>query len=237
MTSDVMLLSATAATVAFVHTLLGPDHYLPFVAMAKARGWTIAKTVRATLLCGIGHISGSIVLGFVGVYAGIQIGTLEWVEGTRGSVAAWTLIAFGLVYMVWGLRKAYKNKPHTHGHRHAGVWHAHEHNHHRRHAHVHVDQKRAGAVGPWAIFIVFVLGPCEALIPILMYPAAKQSMASVFLVTSVFGIVTVLTMLMVVVFSVWSLKDIKLPKLERFSHVFVGGTMFMCGCSITLLGL
>ena len=33
------------------------------------------------------------------------------------------------------------------------------------------------------------------------------------------------------------LKSIKLPKLERFSHALVGVTMFVCGCSITLLGL
>lgn len=235
MTSDVMLLSATAATVAFVHTLLGPDHYLPFVAMAKARGWTIAKTVKTTMLFGVGHIMGSILIGLVGVYAGVQLGTLEWLESTRGSFAAWILIAFGLVYMVWGMRKAYKDRPHSHGHFHGRMWHTHEHDHHDKHAHVH--KKADGVVAPWALFAVFVLGPCEALIPVLMYPAAKQSMAIVFLVTSIFSIVTVLTMLMAVVFSVWGLKDIKLPKLERFSHALVGGTMFVCGCSITLLGL
>lgn len=235
MTSEIMLLSITAATVAFVHTLLGPDHYLPFVAMAKARGWTIAKTVKITMLFGVGHIMGSILIGLVGVYAGVQLGTLEWLESTRGSFAAWILIAFGLVYMVWGMRKAYKDRPHSHGHLHGSMWHTHQHNHHDKHAHVH--KKADGVVAPWALFVVFVLGPCEALIPVLMYPAAKQSMAIVFLVTSIFSIVTVLTMLMAVVFSVWGLKDIKLPKLERFSHALVGGTMFVCGCSITLLGL
>ena len=235
MTSEIMLLSITAATVAFVHTLLGPDHYLPFVAMAKARGWTIAKTVKTTMLFGVGHIMGSILIGLVGVYAGVQLGTLEWLESTRGSFAAWILIAFGLVYMVWGMRKAYKDRPHSHGHLHGSMWHTHQHNHHDKHAHVH--KKADGVVAPWALFVVFVLGPCEALIPVLMYPAAKQSMAIVFLVTSIFSIVTVLTMLMAVVFSVWGLKDIKLPKLERFSHALVGGTMFVCGCSITLLGL
>ena len=235
MTSEIMLLSITAATVAFVHTLLGPDHYLPFVAMAKARGWTIAKTVKITMLFGVGHIMGSILIGLVGVYAGVQLGTLEWLESTRGSFAAWILIAFGLVYMVWGMRKAYKDRPHSHDHLHGRMWHTHEHDHHDKHAHVH--KKADGVVAPWMLFVVFVLGPCEALIPVLMYPAAKQSMAIVFLVTSIFSIVTVLTMLMAVVFSVWGLKDIKLPKLERFSHALVGGTMFVCGCSITLLGL
>jgi nickel/cobalt exporter len=235
MTSEIMLLSITAATIGFVHTLLGPDHYLPFVAMAKARGWTIAKTVKTTALFGVGHITGSIIIGLVGVYASIQLGALELIEGTRGSFAAWALIAFGLVYMVWGIRKAYRDRPHSHVHLHGQIWHTHQHNHHDKHAHVHQDTD--GVLAPWALFVVFVLGPCEALIPILMYPAAKQSMATVLLVTSIFSIVTVLTMLMAVVFSIWGLKGIKLPKLERFSHVLVGVTMFVCGCSITLLGL
>jgi len=235
MTSEIILLSITAATIGFVHTLLGPDHYLPFVAMAKARGWTIAKTVKTTALFGVGHITCSIIIGLVGVYAGIQLGALELIEGTRGSFAAWALIAFGLVYMVWGIRKAYRDRPHSHVHLHGQIWHMHQHNHHDKHAHVHQDTD--GVLAPWALFIVFVLGPCEALIPILMYPAAKQSMATVLLVTSIFSIVTVLTMLMAVVFSIWGLKGIKLPKLERFSHVLVGVTMFVCGCSITLLGL
>ena len=230
-----MLLSATAATVAFVHTLLGPDHYLPFVAIAKARSWSIAKTIRTTLLFGVGHITGSIIIGLVGVYAGIQLGALEWLENTRGSFAAWMLIAFGLVYMVWGVRKAYKDRPHSHGHLHGHVWHVHQHSHHDKHTHIH--QKTDGVVAPMALFFIFVLGPCEALIPILMYPAAKQSVGTVLLVTSIFSIVTVITMLMTVIFSVWSLKNIKLPRLERFSHAFVGGTMLMCGCSITLFGL
>jgi sulfite exporter TauE/SafE len=235
MTPEIILLSTTAATVAFVHTLLGPDHYLPFVAMAKARGWSLAKTIKTTSLFGVGHITGSIIIGLVGVYAGIQLGEIEGLESTRGSFAAWALIAFGLVYMVWGIRKAYKGRLHTHGHLHGDVWHTHEHDHHEKHAHIH--KKTDGVVAPLSLFFVFVLGPCEALIPILMYPAAKQSMGAVLIVTSIFSIVTVLTMLVIVVCSIWGLKDIKLPRLERFSHAFVGGTMLMCGCSITLLGL
>jgi hypothetical protein len=39
MTIDLGLLILTAASIGFVHTLLGPDHYLPFVAMSAARRW------------------------------------------------------------------------------------------------------------------------------------------------------------------------------------------------------
>ena len=140
MTPEIQVLVLTAAAIAFVHTVLGPDHYLPFVAMAKARGWSLKKTVRVTLICGVGHLGGSVLLGFAGIMLGMQLASLEWLESMRGNVAAWLLIGFGLAYLAWGLGQAYKNKPHSHWHSHGGVTHEHKHSHHRDHAHVHDQQ-------------------------------------------------------------------------------------------------
>lgn len=237
---EILVLCGTAATIAFVHTLLGPDHYLPFVAMAKSREWSMAKTLRTTLLCGSGHIVGSVVLGFVGVYASLQLQSLEWVEGLRGDLAAWALVSFGLVYMAWGLRRAYRNKPHSHWHSHGGEPHNHLHTHHNAHAHVHTAPESAGmgrSTAAWTIFIVFVLGPCEPLIPILMFPAAQVSMAGLVAVTGVFALVTVLTMLAVVALSVRGLQSVRLPSVERYSEAIAGGTITLCGLSIAVLGL
>ena len=41
------LLAGTAA-IAITHTLLGPDHYLPFVMMAHAGRWSRTKTAWVT---------------------------------------------------------------------------------------------------------------------------------------------------------------------------------------------
>ena len=237
---EILLLCGTAAAIAFVHTLLGPDHYLPFVALAKSREWSLARTLRTTLLCGSGHIVGSVILGFVGIYASMKLHALEWVEGLRGDLAAWALVSFGLVYMAWGLRRAWRNRPHSHWHSHGGERHLHVHTHQATHAHVHAapagdDQRRATA--SWAIFIVFVLGPCEPLIPILMFPAAKESLVGLLAVTLVFALVTVVTMLAVVAVSVWGLQSIRLPRMERFSEAIAGGTITLCGLSIAVLGL
>ena len=38
------------------------------------------------------------------------------------------------------------------------------------------------------LFTIFVFGPCEPLIPILMYPAAKSSVAGMLLVAGVFSV-------------------------------------------------
>lgn len=234
MTPEITVLTLTAATIAFVHTILGPDHYLPFVAMAKARGWSFAKTIRVTLLCGFGHLLGSVALGVLGITLGLQLSSLEWLEGLRGNLAAWLLMGFGLAYTAWGLRQAYRNRPHTHWHSHDGVMHEHVHTHHEDHAHVH-DQK--GSLTPWVIFVIFVLGPCEPLIPLLMYPAARESLAGVLSVTVVFGLVTVLTMLMAVAVSVYGLKAVSLKRFERFSHALAGSTILACGAGMVFLGL
>jgi sulfite exporter TauE/SafE len=237
MSYEMTLLMGTAAFIAFFHTLLGPDHYLPFIVMGKARKWSMAKTAWITVLCGVGHVASSVLLGFIGIALGVALTSLVAVESFRGNLAAWALIAFGLVYFVWGMRRAWKNKPHQHLHVHAdGHPHTHEHVHAEEHAHVH-DGKNAGNMTPWVLFTIFVLGPCEPLIPILMYPAAKENFGGVLLVTLIFGTVTISTMLGIVVASTWGLKRLPLKKMERYAHALAGGSICLCGMAIQFLGL
>jgi nickel/cobalt exporter len=235
MTSEIMVLSLSAAAIAFVHTVLGPDHYLPFIAMSKARAWSTRKTLRVTLICGVGHLVGSIVLGILGITLGIQLESLEWLEGMRGNFAAWLLIGFGLAYTVWGLRQAYRNRPHTHWHSHAGMRHAHVHSHHENHVHIHESPGRSRSLVPWVVFIIFVLGPCEPLIPLLMYPAARESLTGVLMVTGVFGVVTVLTMTLVVALAVTGLETLKFRRFERYGHAAAGGAILACGLAVAFL--
>ena len=138
MTNSLWLLCITAASIGFFHTIFGPDHYLPFIVMKKARNWSFIKTMLITFVCGLGHIGSSVVLGAIGIAAGIAVMKLEVFEGFRGNIAAWALIGFGLAYFVWGLRAAVKNKPHKHLHLHQdGTDHLHVHSHSDEHAHVH----------------------------------------------------------------------------------------------------
>ena len=237
MKAELSPLIITAVSIAFFHTILGPDHYLPFIMMSWARKWSALKTSLITLLCGLGHIASSVVLGLIGVAMGIAVNKLEVTESVRGNLAAWLLIAFGLAYLVWGLRRVYRNKPHIHGHHHPGSdSHMHPHAHHDQHAHIH-NHKAAASVTPWVLFVIFVLGPCEPLIPILMYPAAKNSLSGLVVVTCVFGVVTIGTMLGVVLLSSAGVSFLPLAPLQRFSHVIAGATICLCGLAIQFLSL
>ncbi len=227
------ILVVTAITLGFVHTVVGPDHYLPFIVMSKARNWTMRRTLMITVLCGLGHILSSVVIGFIGIAAGIAISKIEMFEGHRGNVAAWAFIIFGFVYMIWGIYRAVKNKKHTHIHFHkGGKVHEHEHTHEHDHSHVHKQN-----ITPWVLFTIFLLGPCEPLVPLLMYPAANNSIGGTVLVSSAFGITTIGTMTLIVFLASYGIKIIKTDKLEKYMHAIAGFTIFASGMAIQFLGL
>lgn len=231
MTPEITPLLLTAASIGFVHTVLGPDHYLPFVAMAHARHWPRSRTIIITALCGVGHVLSSVVLGLVGVAVGAAVSALISIESVRGDLAAWGLIAFGLVYFVWGLRRASRHLPHTHGpigdctHQH----HDHEPNDPRHH---HLSEK--ANITPWVLFTIFVLGPCEPLIPILMYPAVQHSYSGMIIVTTVFGVTTIGTMIGSVLLLQRGVRLIPVARIERYAHAFAGAVILLCGVAIKM---
>jgi nickel/cobalt exporter len=239
MGSELGILAATAATIGFVHTVTGPDHYLPFIVIGKARNWSLGRTLGVTTLCGIGHVLGSVVLGLIGIGLGVAVGQLNFIEGVRGDIAAWLLISFGLIYSVWGLRKAMRDKPHTHVHQHSdGSAHTHHHSHHHEHSHVHDEGSGSRRnLTPWALFIIFVLGPCEPLIPILMYPAATSSFWGLLLVAGIFAVVTIATMLLMVFLAQRGIRLIPMQRIERYTHAIAGVAILGSGLAIRFLGL
>src|SRR5512133_851038 len=130
MDSNLSLLIPLAASVGFVHTLFGPDHYVPFIVMAKARKWTWLRTTLITVGCGIGHVGSSILIGLIGIALGLGVEKIQGFESARGNWAGWAMFIFGLGYFAWGIWKGLKNKPHRHIHVHeGGQVHIHSHNH------------------------------------------------------------------------------------------------------------
>ena len=233
MSNEIILLTVAALSIGFFHTLLGPDHYLPFIVLSRARNWTVTKTALITVLCGIGHVGSSVALGLLGVALGVGISKLEAFESFRGNLAGWAFIAFGLGYLLWGLWKIKLKKPHSHIHYHEdGTIHEHSHGHSTDHLHQH-----SRVITPWILFIIFVMGPCEPLIPLLMYPAATSSMSGMIVVTAVFSLTTILTMLTVVILAYYGIQFLPMKKVEKYMHVIAGATILISGVGIQFLGL
>jgi sulfite exporter TauE/SafE len=234
MSNELSVILLTAASVGFLHTILGPDHYIPFIAMSKAGNWSKVKTIWVTILCGLGHVGSTMLLGFIGIAFGYTVFHLQSIESYRGDVAGWLLIIFGLLYSVWGIRNAMLNKPHSHSHIHSdGTMEVHAHDHEA----VHKHQEHRSAMRIWFLFTIFVFGPCEPLIPILMYPAARGTVSDVILVCAVFSIVTIGTMLTVVFGALYGLSFVPMKKMEQYSHALGGFAILMFGIAIRFFGL
>jgi len=225
MSSEIATLSATAVSLGFIHTLFGPDHYLPFVAMARVGVWSMRKTLTVTILCGIGHIASSAVFGFIGIALGIIVHQLEDAEGARGDIAAWMLTLFGAAYLIWGVVYAIRKRS-----RQPEVVQESDGDS------LSTDGKKPGSLTPWILFVVFLFGPCEVLIPLLMYPAASADVWSVIWVTTLFGLTTLCTMTGLVVLLYLGVAQIKSRWLASYGHALAGFVLAACGGAM-LIGL
>jgi len=227
-------LLVAAGGIALMHTLLGPDHYLPFVMLARARRWSTTRTIVVTTVCGIGHVGSSLVLGGVGILLGVAVGRLEAFEGVRGDLAAWALVAFGFGYAVWGVRHALRRgrdiQPHSHGgqvHIHAGAG----------VAHTHETGGDASAATFWVLFTVFVLGPCEPLIPLFMLPASRGRWGLALATGLLFGLLTLMAMVTVTLLGLKGLTRLSSSLMERWAHAMAGAVIALSGAAIIALGL
>ncbi len=232
MSSEIILLILSATSIAFLHTVSGPDHYLPFVALSRSRGWSVAKTMRWTMICGLGHIASSVLLGLGGAALGWSLSSVSWLENVRGGIAGWLMLLFGLVYGCWGLWRAYRDNPHKHFDLEAGGdIYVYEHKHGSS-----VRPAERHKLTPWVMFIIFILGPCEPLIPLLFFPAAKNNWSGMLLLIIIYSFVTLGTMLALVLFGRKGTLLFKTAVLERHMHSLGGLAIFICGAGMLFMG-
>lgn len=235
MNEQISILVVTAASLGFIHTIMGVDHYVPFVALSKSLNWTKVKTIMITTLCGIGHVLSTILIGIIGIAVGLSLSVFESIENTRGEIAGWLLVVFGLAYTFYGIYHAKFKHSHSHHHPEVNLHHDHEHTHDNiEHKHIHREPEK---ISSWTLFIIFVLGPCEALIPVLMIPAANHSVSGLILVTTIFGLATILTMVGMVLLGLYGVDLLPQKKLEKHIHTFAGLTILICGIGVQFFGL
>lgn len=286
----------SAIGIGFLHTLFGPDHYVPFIVIGRARRWGLGRTSLLTFVCGLGHVLSSVVIGLVGVAAGVALHRVQGWEETRGEWAGWALFLLGLGYFAWGLWRGATGRRHRHAHLHPdGTVHAHPHAHageghpsvhahaHAGHvsAHVHPhadghahdahvpagaadrspaadDHRRVAESGPpesasadaasadvrswksltpWLLFLVFVLGPCEPLIPLFFASALSGAWHEVLAVVVGYGAATLAAMHGLVAVFWLGLRRIDLGPLERWTHAAAGAVVALAGAAMVFLGL
>jgi hypothetical protein len=230
---DTLSLAAVGSVLllAVLHTAIGPDHYLPFVMLGRARRWSLRKTLVVTAACGVGHVASSLALGAFGLGAGAAVGAIEGVETQRGPIAAWALVALGVVYGLWGLRQGLRHKRGIELHSHDGHVHLHSHG---DHAHGHGGEPARRETTFWALFIVFVLGPCEPLIPLFVLPASQGRWGLAAVMAVAFCVATLVTMLLIVAAGLRGAQRVRLGGMERWSHALAGAVLAASGAAVLL---
>ena len=92
--------------IAVLHTLAGPDHYLTFWSLAKSHKWSKRRTLLFTTICGLGHVTASLLMALPAIYFGKKILVALDFQDLRVELAAWALIFIGLFYIF----RAFKQK-------------------------------------------------------------------------------------------------------------------------------
>lgn len=213
MHNSLWVLLTSTAFIAFIHAL-APDHWMPFVAIGKAQGWSKIRLLWVTFISGLGHVGISIVFSVIGILLGFSLSRLKNIEGHRGEVAIWLLIGFGIAYMIWGIKKA------------------------REHHHHDIDQEqlKKKAVAVWTLFAIFILGPCEPLIP-LVFLGYNYGYAGVVGVCAIFSFITIFMMLAQSLLVFMGIQWVKSDIAERYSHAFAGLVIALTGVFVMALGI
>jgi len=209
------VLALGAVTLGSLHTI-APDHWAPFAALSRAQGWSRARTVRITAVCGFGHVTVSVLLGALALVFGLEM--LRVVGQRMEAVAGLLLIAFGLVYAVVGLRGAAGS--HCHGHHHAHYDHVHE----------------PARMTPWALFLVFSADPCVAVIPIL-FAAAPLGVLRATLVVCAYEVATIATMVVLVLPARAAVNHVRAPWVARYGAAAAGAVIAAVGVLVAALGI
>lgn len=201
MTSALIL---TAALIGSIHTL-APDHWVPFAALGRARRWSAWRTARTTFFCGFGHVTVSAALGILALVVGLK--AVHAVGSRIESYATLLLIAFGVVYMLWGFWRSS----------------------------VHAHAKPGANTTEWGLFLVYSADPCVAVIPMIMAASAGGWM-SVALVTLAYEIATITTMIVLATGLLHGVKRMTLHWADHYGDALAGGVIVFVGVAMMILG-
>jgi hypothetical protein len=206
-------LALAAITVGSLHSV-APDHWVPIAAVARARDWSRARASRVAFLCGLGHVTVSMLLGLLALMFGARL--FQSLGERMVSVAGLLLIGFGVAYAVWGLRGAFAHRLHGH--------------HHHHYDHVH-DPSR---VSTWSLFLIYCADPCIALIPIL-FAAAPLSSAETIAIIVAYEVAAVGAMVVLVALAHSGAQLFKSRWIERYGDSVAGALIVATGVMVAIL--
>lgn len=195
---------------AFLHAAL-PTHWLPFVLVGRAQGWSARRTLGITAAAGMAHIASTAVVGGLIAAAGLALD--HWVSGILPYLTAALLFAFGLFYLA---RAALRPPALADA---AGD--------------VRGPASRGSAAAALGLIGLMVLSPGEALLPFYLRTASEGVWALAFL-TGAFAIGTVAGMLLFTGLARAGVSAFRLERLARYEGAILGLALIALGVFVAI---
>jgi len=229
-------LAVTGFTVAFLHAAI-PTHWLPFVLVARARGWTHGKTLSVAMAAGLGHVLLTSLLGLAIAWLGLQLD--EHLGEMFPRIAGGLLLAISL-WFFWRQAKGGVLHHHIGGSAHQAnekCGHAHD------HSHLEEELKDSPVAstrsGDWAaisgLFTMLTLSPCEGFLPVYLSGVA-HGWTGFFVLSAILAVGTLGGMLLFTTLTLVGFSKLPIQKLERYEAALLGVIFAVLGLMMLFLG-
>lgn len=230
-TTVLATLALTGFTVAFFHAAI-PTHWLPFVLVARARGWRERKTMGVALAAGLGHVLLTSLLGLI--VAGLGFALDDHFGQLFKWIAGGLLLAVGAYFGVQQLRGSGLRHHHLPGGHHnpsesCGHEEKSSHMEHELHESPLVEAKTSDWAAISGLLVMLTLSPCEAFLPV--YLSGVEFGWTGFFVLS--GILAAGTLGGMTIFTWLTLRGLERFDLKKFERYEAG----LLALVFTVLGL
>jgi nickel/cobalt exporter len=210
--SGIYALLGTAAIAAAAHALL-PDHWLPYILSARARGMSTKQTVAMTAAGAVAHLVSTVIVGLLFSFAGTVVATN--VSAGLKRIVGFVVIGLGVYFLFKGWSK-YRGR-HQDQDNHTQQEETH------KHCHSHVT---AGST--YGLGVILGARPCLEAIPIFL-AASTRGVFSSLAAIGTWVITTLLAMVGIVWLSLRGLETARFAWFERNSEIIAGIVIISVG--------
>ena len=184
----------------FLHAVI-PNHWLPILAIAKKENWSLSVTMKVTFISGLAHAASTVLIGAMLAFVGARLSTT--LESFTGTLAPLLLILLGAFYIYQHSR------------------------HHHFHLHGHPEQVGRNRL-VFSLAAAMFFTPCFEIEPYFLV-AGAQGYWFVFLLSTLYTVVTVTGMVMWVRLAYKGLLRMNWHSLEHNAGIITGTTLVVSG--------
>jgi hypothetical protein len=235
-TTVLATLAATGFSVAFFHAAL-PTHWLPFVLVARARGWRERKTMGVAVGAAMGHVLITSVLGLIVALLGFKLD--EHFGEVFRMVAGGALLVVAAYFGVQQLRGAGLRHHHLPGgHHHPSESCGRERNETHLEHELRESPLMEKRTGDWAavsgLLVMLTLSPCEAFLPVYL-SGVEFGWTGFFVLSGILAAGTVGGMTIFTWLTLRGLAGFNLKTIERYEAGMLAAVFLLLGLMMLVM--